>query len=617
MDEEYTLPSLEENPVTSKGNAAEEEYQLPKLDRDGNIAPNYADMPWSEVAGRAYENFPKSAEENLMAIPNMIRHPVDTMHGIGELGGGLLSKAKGLVSQQDPEQKKRDERVLDATLEPFTSMEGFKKTLAEDPVSVTSALAAPFTGGTSLGFKGANIASRAANAAGRGARYLADPAAAALEIGGDAAKHGFGASKLASKTTGLPKEVLDTAYDVHAAPSTPENISNRQYFNDFMEGRGDPNLMSESARTALSKITKQAHDEWKQSKEWLMGRANHPVDHRYISEALDKAESDIGDRRWLYDDEKPAFDRLDAIRGKLADRMADPKSGLAVDQVDAWKRSLWNARREASGNEKAVIDTAHAGVRDALQAQVPEYVKLMEGYQYLKDDLQNVMKTLGTSDKTAASREMAMLMRQFGNDNGRAMIQRLAEHSPELPYMIAGALASSLTKKSQSNLLTKAIDSGAALFGLHGMFNEKSLIPAIVGGAASVASHGVQSPSAAIEAAKLAGTVARPFRAGAKVVSENTPEAVKKGVKVAKKAVSPAATNLQRGQFDVQFNEGQNRGGRIGRRAGGRIVRALTAEQLISGLERARNRQKKKTEPILNKTDEAVVRALHIANQHI
>jgi len=54
------------------------------------------------------------------------------------------------------------------------------------------------------------------------------------------------------------------------------------------------------------------------------------------------------------------------------------------------------------------------------------------------------------------------------------------------------------------------------------------------------------------------------------------------------------------------------------RAAGGRMSRkAMTADQLIRGLEMARNQQKKNTETILDKPDEAVVRALSIANEQI
>jgi hypothetical protein len=43
----------------------------------------------------------------------------------------------------------------------------------------------------------------------------------------------------------------------------------------------------------------------------------------------------------------------------------------------------------------------------------------------------------------------------------------------------------------------------------------------------------------------------------------------------------------------------------------------MTPDQIIAGLERVRKSQQQQTEKILDKPDEAVVRALELANQHI
>jgi hypothetical protein len=63
--------------------------------------------------------------------------------------------------------------------------------------------------------------------------------------------------------------------------------------------------------------------------------------------------------------------------------------------------------------------------------------------------------------------------------------------------------------------------------------------------------------------------------------------------------------------------EDDNQRKRLQRKAGGRVGVAMTPEQVIAGLERACKEGKKVTESILNKSDEAVVRALNIADQHI
>ena len=57
---------------------------------------------------------------------------------------------------------------------------------------------------------------------------------------------------------------------------------------------------------------------------------------------------------------------------------------------------------------------------------------------------------------------------------------------------------------------------------------------------------------------------------------------------------------------------------RVARKVGGRIrPGAMTAEQLITALERSRKEQQNRTKVILNQPDESVVRALHLANQQI
>ena len=624
-EEEYQLPPLEsDKPYTRPASPpAEDEYQLPKVNRFGDALETYDKMPWSEVGKMAYDNFAGSAKDNLMAIPQAALHPLDTAGAVADLGRGAWSKAKGMFVDQDPEKKAEDEKLLDAVIEPYTSVAGFKKALANDPVSILSTAASPLTGGSTLGLNAASKAGWVANKATHALKAVADPASVALGVTGKVmSKAPSVVNHLVSGATGLPDDVAARAFDLYSSPSSRTVDNYKQIFNDYAEGHGNPVEMSRSASDALTQIKNAAHNEWQQSKEWLTGRAKHPVNEQFILDELDKAEKGIGDRSLMYGREKAAFDELDTLRQELTDRLLNKQHGLSVPEVDAWKRSLYNQSKNLDGNHKAVVDAAHAGVRQALESQVPEYSKLMGGYQYLIDDLQNLQKTLGGGNRVSANREMATLMRQFSNEQGRDLIDRLAKYSPELPYMIAGSLASSLSPHGRASLLSKGFDIGAAIAGYHGVTTEKSLIPAILAGTAAAGVHALQSPAALVGGAKLAGSIAKPFKAGAKYVSESTPDAVKSGAKkavgAAKKVASPAATNLHRGRYEVNFmGLEENRGGRVGRQAGGRVARALTADQLISGLERSRNRQKKKTEPILSKSDEAVVRALEIANQHI
>lgn len=67
----------------------------------------------------------------------------------------------------------------------------------------------------------------------------------------------------------------------------------------------------------------------------------------------------------------------------------------------------------------------------------------------------------------------------------------------------------------------------------------------------------------------------------------------------------------------TQAVRGQASGGRIGRATGGRTNGALTAEMLMRAAHNAKKKISKTTEEILNAPDEAVVKALSVAKQHI
>jgi hypothetical protein len=70
-------------------------------------------------------------------------------------------------------------------------------------------------------------------------------------------------------------------------------------------------------------------------------------------------------------------------------------------------------------------------------------------------------------------------------------------------------------------------------------------------------------------------------------------------------------------QQPTQTTKGKAYGGRMSRATGGRTNGPLTAEMLFQAAHAAKKKISKTTEEILNAPDEAVVKALHVAKQHI
>jgi hypothetical protein len=70
-------------------------------------------------------------------------------------------------------------------------------------------------------------------------------------------------------------------------------------------------------------------------------------------------------------------------------------------------------------------------VRQALSNTSPEYDSLMGGYQRILDDLQDLTKSVGASDRTAATTQLQRLVRSQKTPEGQTLISRLGERDPD------------------------------------------------------------------------------------------------------------------------------------------------------------------------------------------
>lgn len=98
------------------------------------------ELSWSQVPGQAVKNIGPSAAQFAKDMVYPITNTSEWAQGMGELGKGLASKAKGLVMNQDPAQKAQDEAAVDAVGEFLKDRyyTNIKSTLANDPVGALS-----------------------------------------------------------------------------------------------------------------------------------------------------------------------------------------------------------------------------------------------------------------------------------------------------------------------------------------------------------------------------------------------------------------------------------------------------------------------------------------------
>ena len=109
------------------------------------------------------------------------------------------------------------------------------------------------------------------------------------------------------------------------------------------------------------------------------------------------------------------------------------------DTASAIKQELWQMAGEQSGKAADALKSVHAGVRQAIGNASPQYNTLMGGYQRILDDLQDVTKSAGAGDRTAATTQLQRLVRAQKTPEGQTLISRLGERDPTIPYMLAGS----------------------------------------------------------------------------------------------------------------------------------------------------------------------------------
>jgi hypothetical protein len=404
---------------------------------------------WEEVGKGFAKEFLPAVGRGLMAIPEAIMNPGQTAEGFKQIGTGIASKVRGAFGEEKaPEQKMQDEAVINAIIEPFTSMAGFKKALATDPYSVLSIMAIPVSGGASAAGAGAKAlgtasvagkALRGAELAGKGAAMAMDPIFGAAKLAGSAYEKGIkpGAQAAISDVSGVSRPAMDLAYEAGRAPDPVV----KNAFNTFAKGQGKAEDFSQAVSKAASQMRDAEITAWAADKSNVLA-LKQIVPQQPILDAIQEARTAIGPRNLSFGPAADAHARLDQLQQLMARRFNMPQTSPArtLEGFDQLKRTLYEmGEREPSGMVSNAIKKVNSGVREAMGQISPEYVNLMEKYQTLNDKIKTVKKSLSTGDNVSAIRELNTFIRGMDDVEKGRFIAELAKYDPRIPYMVAGA----------------------------------------------------------------------------------------------------------------------------------------------------------------------------------
>lgn len=625
LADDFQLPAAPKAERPARGEASD--FMLPGTEKP-DVEKDWGEAGWGEVLSSGLRNAPSSALHQITAIPEAVMNPSQTLEGIKMLGRGAMSKA-GLGGSDDATQRQQDEAVFNAVIAPYTSIAGFKKSLATDPFEILTTAGMALSGGatgaakvaTTLASTGTKAGQVGAKAAGLGAKglealsYAADPTKTALK-GAE-----LGITKLAAPAVGKSIETVSgvnapTIGQAFEAGATRDPLL-KQGFNDYAKGTGNAVGLSQDMSNAFEKMRQAEFGEWAQDKANLSTLGNQ-VDFKPALDAIQEARNKLGPQAGgVGPAVSQAHDVLDKIEQQINFRNSLPSGHplRTVEGVDQLKRSLWKDYQQATGAAADAYKDGWVGIRESLfNSGGKEYSNLMDKYTSILDDIQNVRKTLGTGNNVAANTEMAKLIRQFGDVYGAQEIQKLAQFDQTIPYKIAGAslraAAGHPTAWDRNLSLFNMGHVGAALY--------SGDLPWIMKASAGLAAQKLLlSPERLGKTAYYSGAVAGSPVGQAAGVAADVAGAVRPVVTPALMQLQNAVTE-ETGEPTEGFAVRPGTGYRPARATGGRIMdHEAISDKLVRQAEQIKKEVSNHTEKLLNTPDDHVAKALEIANRHI
>ncbi len=407
---------------------------VPFVGPAASVAAEHFDPAYLADAAR---NVPHSAVEFGKNVVQPVVHPVETLTNLKNLGLGILEKT-GLVS--GGEHEKYADAVGRYFADRYGSIDAAKEAFRKDPVGVAGDASMLLTGGEMAAGRVPGIIGQTARAAGEVGRAV-DPLQA---VSAAARATGEGAGHLLGVTTGAGNETFRVAQRAgyQGGPSA-------QAFRENITGAAPLEATVEDARRAVQQMRIERGNAYRQQ----MGpiKADSTVlDFNKIDQAVAGAQgiktysgrSGTGPTQIL--DPKTA-----GIRQEMTDAIEhwknlDPAEFHTPEGIDALKQQLSDIRNgtEYGSANRKVADNIYNAVRQTIVDQVPEYAKVMKGYEEASKQLGEIERTLSLNPKASIDTALRKLQSTL-RDN----VNTSFGHRKELANFLVNAGAPNLMER--------------------------------------------------------------------------------------------------------------------------------------------------------------------------
>lgn len=592
-------------------------------DQNETKPEDYNSVSWPYVIGSGLSNFAPSATRAVVSLPEtaykVISDPVGTAKSAVNTIVGLGSKVATATGHPDPAIQPA-EKYADPLLEPFTSVGGLKKTLAEDPVSILSLAAAPFTGGesasTKLGAltKDATALDKTAALTKTAAGFAANPADAVISTASGARKlFGNIINTVGSASSGISKPSLNAIY--RASQMGDEGVPYSNEFKNVLSGATRDQDIADRMRKAAKDASHDASQAWVNDSKNVMA-ANAPVDYGPVVQAIQEQQKKLHSVPLPNGATNPMALNHPEANAALLEAIDQVKrvqqatgSGLTeLEKANDLKQTLYDlSERQTTNDAKSAVKGVWSAVRGQLFKTAPEYAKLMDNYQGYLQGNTDMAKGLGLGKNTQSGTTIGKAIKGSDKPFQQQLLKTIYDKDPGLEYAIAGADVRNAIARSPS-LRSRLVEMGMGA-GTIGAASFGHPFIALGTAGTATANELLQWPGLNVAGNKMAGAGSRILGPPAGIVAKTARTAL------------PVTANIKRAQEpEIEFTDepplspdqiptGQWTGGRVERKSGGRAkYNAIGSE-----VNRVRALLKDRTQHMLSVPDDAIATALQMA----
>jgi muramidase (phage lysozyme) len=477
-----------------------------------NAAP--AQMPWSDVAYGAVTNLPASAGKYGKELYEAVTSPIETVKNIGMVGGGAIINQLPKSAQDwlmgiasDPQKMQQSVQMAQAVggeyAKKYGSIEGFKKALSSDPVSVIGDMSILLTGGGAVIAKAPGLA-KAGQVTGQIGRTIDPLNLATKAVTKPAQLAGLLASEGAGFTTGAGGSAIREAAQSGFVGGEKANA-----FLDQLRSNAPVENVVNTAKSAVAEMRDQRANAYRS------GMVDIKNDKSILS--FDKIDDILANKQevGMYKGQviQPStVETWQEINQVVQNwKRLDPAEFHTPEGLDRLKMRIGDIRDNAPFGTPArnVADAAYNAIKNEINTQAPGYAKVMKDYELASNTLKDIENSLSLGKKAnidTSVRKLQSIMRNNANTNyGRRVEQaQMLEGAGAETLMpqLAGQALSSWTPRSLQGIGSAITAAGSAVTNPAYLASLPLTMPRVVGESAYYAGKAAGTPQRLAEALK-------------------------------------------------------------------------------------------------------------------